>query len=65
VCAVVANVDRLEMQYAETPLFDRLVGNGLPRPVGGEIEVPLAPGLGVRLDAGLAQELRCSGIPAP
>jgi galactonate dehydratase len=57
VCAVVAALDRLEIQYAETPLFEALVGGRLPRPVNGEIEVPREAGLGVRLDRALIREL--------
>jgi len=45
------------MQYAETPLFDRLVGGVLPQAVNGEIAVPGAAGLGVRLDPAVVREL--------
>ena len=46
-----------EVHYAETPLFDDLVGGALPRALGGEISLPKAPGLGVRLDSALALAL--------
>jgi galactonate dehydratase len=49
VCAVVPALDRLEMQYAETPRFDEIVGHALPRASGGAFALPAAPGLGVRL----------------
>jgi galactonate dehydratase len=51
VCAIVPQVERLEMQFRETPWFDGLAGNALPQPVAGTIEVPRTPGLGVTLDA--------------
>jgi galactonate dehydratase len=57
VCAVAPSFHRLEMQYAETPLFDDIVGGTLPRAAGGYITVPTTPGLGVRLDSRLTQEL--------
>lgn len=57
VCAVAPVIDRLEIQYAETPLFDELVGGMLPRAVKGEIEVPRSTGVGVHLDRRLAREL--------
>ena len=57
ICAVAANFDRLEMQYAETPSFDQLVGGALPQAIGGEIEVPRVPGLGVKLDPALVREM--------
>lgn len=57
VCAVAPTLDRLEMQYAETPLFDAIVGGSAPRAVGGAIALPRGPGLGVALDPALAREL--------
>jgi len=57
VCAVASSLERLEMQYAETPLFDALVNGALPRPARGEIAVPRAPGLGVRLEPQLVKQL--------
>jgi galactonate dehydratase len=67
VCAAVAHVARLEMQYKETPVFDTLVGHTLPVPVRGEIEVPHTPGLGVALDADVMHALRgtAPGDPVP
>ncbi|HJU22091.1 MAG TPA: mandelate racemase/muconate lactonizing enzyme family protein [Casimicrobiaceae bacterium] len=57
VCAVVPTLDRLEVQYAETPLFDELVGNALPPAVQARIDVPRGPGLGARLDPKLVRTL--------
>lgn len=57
VCAVSPTLDRLEVQYAETPLFDELVGGALPPAVRAKIDVPSGPGLGVRLDPRLVQAL--------
>lgn len=51
VCAAAASVDRLEIQFDETPLFDALVGGGLPGRVNGASLLPEArKGLGVALD---------------
>jgi galactonate dehydratase len=57
VCAVSPTLDRLEVQYAETPLFDELVSGALPAAVRGRIDVPHRPGLGVRLDSTLVRAL--------
>lgn len=57
VCAVSPVLDRLEMQYAETPLFNELVAHAFASPVRGHVEVPCAPGLGVHLDQTLVKEL--------
>ncbi len=57
ICAIVSNFDRLELQYAETPLFGRLVGNALAPARRGECEVPRGTGLGVHLDPGVVREL--------
>jgi len=61
ICAVAPALDRLEIQYEETPLFDELVGGMLSRPVNGEIEVPRELGLGVRLDRALIRDLDDKG----
>ena len=61
ICAVASSRERLELQYAETPLFDRLAGDSLPRPRNGEVAVPNAPGLGVSLDPLLVHELSVVG----
>jgi galactonate dehydratase len=60
VCAAVPHVDRLEMQYAETPLFDALVARGLPRPQGGMVAVPHGAGLGVALDRAVIAQLEAA-----
>jgi galactonate dehydratase len=57
ICAAVPHVERLEMQYDETPLFDELVSGALPKAAAGELRVPDLPGLGVRLEPVLSQRL--------
>jgi galactonate dehydratase len=57
VCAVAPALQRLEMQYAETPLFDDLVDHAVPKPSGGQIALPAGLGWGVRLDRKLVQAL--------
>ena len=57
VCAVSPAFTRLEIQYAETPLFDDIVGGVLPKAVNGAFALPSIPGLGVRLDPRLVAEL--------
>jgi len=56
--SAVAGFELLEMQYAETPLFDELVAGALPKVADGQLRAPDAPGLGVRLDQALVQRLR-------
>jgi galactonate dehydratase len=57
VCAAAPHFERLEMQYAETPLFDELVSHALPRAKGGVIDVPASLGLGVQLDPAVVARL--------
>jgi galactonate dehydratase len=57
ICALVSNLDRLELQYAETPLFGKLVGNGFPPARQGDCVVPRGAGLGVHLDPAVVREL--------
>ena len=57
VCAVSPAFTRLEVQYAETSLFDELVGGALPKAVDGAFALTTLPGLGVRLDPGLVARL--------
>ena len=64
VCATASSLLWMETQYAETPLFDDLVDGALARAAGGCIAVPTAPGLGVRLDPRLTQELAAEDSPA-
>ncbi len=49
VSAATAGFSRLELQFDESPLFDALVGGGLPRIAGGAAGVPRGKGLGVAL----------------
>jgi len=53
VAAALAVVDRLEMQFDETGVFDRLVADALPAPRAGRATLPAGPGLGVALDRGV------------
>ena len=64
VCATASSLQRMEMQYSETPLFDDLVDGALPRAAGGYVAVPTTPGLGVRLDPRLTQALALEDSPA-
>ncbi len=57
VCAVSSAFTRLEVQYAETPLFDEIVGGVLPPAVDGAFALPAGTGLGVRLDILMAKTL--------
>jgi galactonate dehydratase len=50
VCAVSPALDRLEMQFDETPLFAALQYPELARPAGGAVAVPRGAGLGLALD---------------
>jgi galactonate dehydratase len=51
VCAAVAESDLLEHQFDETPLFDSLVSDGLPKADGGFVELAAGRlGIGVVLD---------------
>jgi galactonate dehydratase len=47
--AAMGDFDMLELQFDESPLFDRLVDQ-LPQPQAGMSTLPNGPGLGVRLD---------------
>ena len=58
ICAAAPEVERLEMQYAETPLFDDLVNGMLPCAIGGAIMVPQGPGVGAHLDSAVMRKLR-------
>lgn len=57
-CAVVENLDALELQFDETPTFDRLVGRELPPVTEGRATLPTPqPGIGVALDDNLVRTL--------
>jgi len=50
-CAAAPALDRLEMQWNESPLFEALVDPSLPTPQNGSVNVPLeSPGIGVNLN---------------
>jgi galactonate dehydratase len=49
-CAAAASLDRLELQWDETPLFSSIVAPPVPEPRAGIISVPLdSPGIGTVL----------------
>src|SRR5258705_4389326 len=54
VCAAAPRVLWLEHQWAETPLFDELIGGNAAPLVDGAFAVPRLPGLGARFDRTLA-----------
>jgi galactonate dehydratase len=54
VAAAMETFDMLEMQFDESPLFDRLAG-GVPERVAGRSALPRGPGLGAGLDAQLLE----------
>ena len=64
VAAVLPELDSLEVQFDETPLFDALVGGPVSPVVAGEAAPPGGPGLGVAIDPGVAKPLRIDGPDA-
>ncbi len=58
VAAVLPELDSLEVQFDETPLFDQLVGGPVSAVVGGAAALPAGPGLGVVIDPAVAGKLR-------
>ncbi|MEZ5866256.1 MAG: mandelate racemase/muconate lactonizing enzyme family protein [Geminicoccaceae bacterium] len=56
--AVLPELDSLEVQFDETPLFDELVGGGVSPVVAGAAALPAGPGLGVAIDPAVAARLR-------
>lgn len=58
ICASLDEGDLLETQFDETPEFDRLIDENLPRCVGGEMALPSGDtGLGLALNLERAEEL--------
>jgi galactonate dehydratase len=55
VCAAASNVLFLEHQWAESPLFDSLIGGCAAPLTNGEFMVPVTPGLGAELDLAVAK----------
>lgn len=51
VSAAAASFDMLEVQFDESPLFDRLVANGFGPVVDGHCQIPVGAGLGVALQS--------------
>jgi galactonate dehydratase len=63
VCAAAPSLLWLEHQWAETPLFDELIGGNAAPLVDGSFVVPRVPGLGAGLDRALALRLPYVQIP--
>ena len=61
VSAAMRSFDMLELQFDESPLFDRLVGGGVPSRSGGSSALPQGIGLGVRLAPDVLSD--CSEAP--
>ncbi len=59
--AVLPELDSLEVQFDETPLFDELVGGGVSPVVAGAAALPPGAGLGVAIDPAVAARLRLDG----
>jgi galactonate dehydratase len=57
VAAVLPELDSLEVQFDETPLFDALVGGPVSAVTGGAAALPAGPGLGVAIDSACAKQL--------
>jgi len=70
-CTVLPGFDRLELQFNETPLFERLVQPALPAPLHGIASIPERAGLGVHLVAEVVAKHQIAtrnwhtGSPAP
>jgi galactonate dehydratase len=62
-CAAARSVLWLEHQWAESPLFDDLIGGNAAPLVDGAFVVPRLPGLGARLDRQLALSRPARPIP--
>ena len=58
ICAVAREVDRLEVQFDETPAFGQLVGGDVPQQSGGVSALPTGVGLGMRLDPAMLDRMR-------
>jgi galactonate dehydratase len=65
VCATIANLGRLEVQFGETPLFFGIAAGSVPAISGGAAPVPDLPGLGAALADGIAAERPWIPIPSP
>lgn len=57
-CAAAPVLDRLEVQFDETPAFAALLGGAVPAQAGGVSALPAGAGLGGRLDAAVLAALR-------
>jgi galactonate dehydratase len=63
VCAAAPSVLWLEHQWAESPLFDALVGGQVAPLIDGSFVVPRTPGLGGQPDRALAAEHPYAAVP--
>ena len=59
ICGALESVGLLELQFDETPLFDKLVGGVLAQPREGQVTIPALPGLGVALESQALRDLPC------
>ncbi len=62
VCAAARTLDRLEVQFDETSLFDELVDGALPRAERGASTLPGGPGLGIGLSPAVLSRLGIAGF---
>ncbi len=62
VCAAAGTLDRLEVQFDETPVFDELVDGALPHARHGVSTLPPGAGLGVRLSPAVLSRLTVAGF---
>jgi galactonate dehydratase len=65
VAATVAALDMLEMQFDETPAFDRLQATPISPPRGGAVVLPRGAGLGIILDRAALDGFRTLRFTAP
>jgi len=64
-CATIPNLGRLEVQFAETPLFFGIAAGSVPAISGGVAPVPDGPGLGAALADGVAAARPWRPMSAP
>ena len=64
VCGAAPAVDRLEVQFDETPRFSALVGGAIPPMRAGVSPLPAGAGIGMRLADDAVAELRVDGDQA-
>lgn len=62
VCAASGTLDRLEVQFDETPLFDELTDVVLPRAEAGASALPSGSGLGPQLSSAVLSRLSAASF---